>query len=446
MSTALRAGVAQINITPPVGVDLSGFAGRAGGCLGVHDELRAKALWLENGEQRLCLVTADLIGLDAASVAEIREHVHAETGLPAAHLMISCSHTHSGPGTPCLPYLGEVDEGYFAVLKRKLVGLVRMAAAQQQQVGVAPGRTEVCVGVNRRERTPEGTTRLGRNPSGVLLPYVDVLRVQGEGTTPLAVLFTHAAHPVTLGGDNLLVTADYPGVAQEVVERAWGDDGRPTALFAQGCCGNINSQREPGTFEQARRLGLRLGGATVRATEESWRDLKADAVVLGSASEVAQLPLFDPPPVDEAEATLAQCRETAEANRDQANVGMRKTQLGLVGWAERVLDLSRQQAHDLTVPFEVHAVRVGDTAIVGLPGEIFIEYAISIAQASPFEHTLVLGYTNGNIGYLPTAAAYAEGGYEVETAYKYYGTLMHRPESEVVVLETAARVLHTVAD
>ena len=435
----LEAGSSAVNITPPVGVDLSGFGGRVSGCVGVHDELFAEALVLRAGDVRLGLVTSDLIGLDADTVADVRDRVAARIDLPPERLMISCSHTHSGPATPCLPFLGGVDESYVEVLKGKLASVVGAAAGELQPASLAAGREEVLVGVNRRQRLPDGRIVLGINPQGNVAPYVDVLRLQGEAETPRAVFFSHAAHPVTLGGDNLLVTADFPGFARQIVERAWSP--APVAMFGQGCCGNINSDRDrPGDFPQARRLGYRLGAAAVKAAEKMWTEL-GDDVALAAASDTVELPLFDPPPLAEAEATLQSLQTEREAAYQQDNLGRRELADGLVGWAERVLELSRQDARGLTVPIEIQALRIGDVAVVGLPGEVFVEYQLNIDAASPFRQTIVLAYTNGNIGYFPTASAYPEGGYEVEAAYKYYGTLMHRPESEGQVLASARQLL-----
>jgi neutral ceramidase len=429
----LRAGWSKADITPPAGVDLCGFGGRAGPSQGVHDPLFAKALCVTDRERRVALITADLIGLDAGTVAEVRRRVAARLGGEAPTLMVACSHTHSGPSTPCLPFLGLPDPAYMESLIGKLAGIVVEASNVVAEAEIAFGQAEVQVGINRRQRVEEGRIVLGRNEGGTTAPYVDVLRAQtGDGC---AVLFSHTAHPVTLGGDNLLISADWPGYAQRFAEEALGE--RCLAMYGQGCCGNINSDPR-GSFEVAEQQGRAVAEAVVK-TVETLRPA-ADWPV-GSVSEVVELPLQDPPPLGEAQATLASAVRERDANEATDNHGMKLTRQGLVDWAERLVALAEAGATHLTQPFEIQALRIASVAIVGLPGEVFVEYQHQIKACSPFAQTFVLAYTNGNIGYVPTEAAFPQGGYEVDSAIKYYGTTMLTPECERVIVSRACELL-----
>ena len=432
MPAQLLAGAAKTVITPPVGVDLSGFGGREGPSAGVHDDLRAGALCLEAG-QTVVLMTADLVGLDQGSVEEVRESIAERTEVPAGNVMITCSHTHSGPATPCLPFLGRPDADYMQTLKRKLADVAVEAWESRASARWGVAREEVLVGINRREMK-SGEIVLGRNEGGTTAPYVDVLRVDGDAGRPVAIWMCHPAHGVTMGSDNLLLSADWPGYAQCAVERIYPGS---LALFAQGCAGNINSEPK-GTFEIAQEQGERMGRAVEKAVDATTTESAAEVAV---ASETLQLPLFDPPPVAEARAAAEQFRCERDEKWDEASYGWRILLEGLVGWADSVLELSEAGATDLTRDFEVQAARIGDFGLVGLPGEVFVEYALNIDRDSPCRLTAVSAYTNGNIGYVPTAAAYPEGGYEIETAIRYYGRTMLRPEAEQMVLESAERLL-----
>jgi len=398
----------------------------------VHDDLRAGALCLEAGETVL-LMTADLVGLDADSVRQVRESIAERTSVPAAHVMITCSHTHSGPATPCLPYLGRPDPSYLEALKARLIEVAAQAWEARAPASWGASRQEVLVGINRRE-VRGGQMVLGRNEAGTTAPYVDVLRVDGPAGQPMAIWMCHPAHAVTLGGDNLLISADWPGYAQRAVER---DHQGVLALFAQGCCGNINSEPR-GTFEMAEQQGERLAEAVTKAVAGVATEPTAE---VSSATEGLALPLFDPPPLEEARATLQQHQRERAEKWAEANYGWRILLDGLVDWAQRIVTLAEQGATGLTLPFEVQAVRIGDFGIVGLPGEVFVEYALNIGRDSPCRLTAVPAYTNGNVGYVPTAAAYPEGGYEVQTAIRYYGTTMLRPEAEQMILASAQRLL-----
>lgn len=436
MSQHLRAGVACVNITPPVGVDLTGFGGRAGPCTGVHDDLYARALVLDDGSQRIGIVTTDLLSLDRTLVDRIRSMANDAAGIQPHALMLNSSHTHSGPASIYLRGLGCMDPPYCDCLARKIVGALRMAVDDLSDASLFEGSADVQVGINRRHRTSDGGMVLGENPQGAVCRDVQVLRVDDVTTGAKAVLFTHAAHPVVLGGDNLLVSADFVGYATDGVEKLFGEG--VTALFAQGCCGNINA-RDRGSFEAAGHLGRMLAGAAVCAAE---RAEPTASTPLGAAATKLQLPYMPPPSLEQARADLdAARRSLAGIEGKDVNRGSRRVSEGIVAWAEDMLRVAQGTSDDKTAAFEVQALRIGDAAVVALEGEVFVEFAHNIRSASSFPMTLVLAYSNGCIGYVPTASAYADGGYEVAMAHKYYGTQMIAPESEGLILAEADRLL-----
>ena len=439
MATHLIAGVGRDHITPPVGVDLCGFGGRKGPSTDVHDDLRACALYLSDGSRELAIITADLIGLHHGEVAEIRADIQRQTGIPPQAVMIACSHTHGGPATKCLNYLGQHDEAYLAGLKRRLAGLAVSAKRSAQPAQAGAGRQQpVSIGTNRRA-VRDGRMVLGENPTGPTAPYADALCVDDLDGKPMARLFCHASHAVTLGGDNRLITGDWPGYAQRETERLTG--GNCVAMFMQGCCGNINSHPR-GDFDIAAQHGRTMAEAALQAAAAAPR--RSDPVLRAVSSPV-ELPLMPPPPLDEAEALYRRMQAEAEKAQEAGSYGTKRMQAGIARWAAGILELAKAPPQERTVPFEVQALRVGDMAIVGLPGEVFVEYALNIDAASPFSITAVSAYTNGNIGYVPTAKAYDEGGYEVDNAIRYYGSTMQKPESEGIILKAAADVLAEIA-
>jgi hypothetical protein len=441
MSKQLLAGAAKIVITPPVGVDMCGYGARPGPSAGVHDDLRAAALYLDGtplpgaASGEVIIITCDLIGLSGREVAEVRQLVTEATGVPGGQVMIACSHTHAGPATDCLTTLGKPDAAYLSVLRRKLAGLAKMAKDSAQPAALGTLREPVTVGINRRQMTERGMT-MARNERGRTAPYVDVVAVDTAAGEPLARLFVHAAHAVTLGSDNQLLSADWPGYAQRYLERVYGPD--CVTMFGQGCCGNINSD-PVGSFAVAEAQGRAMAGAVIKAAEYA---TKEPEVVIGATSEELQLPCADPPAVADAEATLAQARQ--DAANPQLNYGMKLMYAALVEWAERILKLSQAGATGLTVPFEVQTLRLGDFALTGLPGEVFVEYALNLDQTAPYAETATVAYTNGNIGYVPTAEAFPEGGYEVDMAIKLYGDTMPTPACEALILAAGEQQLRAL--
>jgi hypothetical protein len=348
--------------------------------------------------------------------------------------MLTCSHTHAGPATPCLQSLGVPDAGYLAELRSKLVGVAVSAWEKRAPARAGAARAPVAIALNRRDARV--TDQDGVTDVGTVQPHVEVLRVDDESGKPMAVWMCHPAHPVTLRHDNLLFSADWVGYARQAVERRHPGT---VALFAQGCAGNLVSWPHDGAFETAKRQGETFGEAVCSALESAGMSAAAEVACL---SEDLRLPLLDPPSPEEARATLAQCRRTRDDRWEQENYGWRMLLDGDVAWAERVVALAESGATGLTVGYEVQATRVGDFAAVGLDGEVFVEYALNIARESPFPLTAVAAYSNGNVGYVPTAAAHERGGYEVDTAIRYYGTLRLAPECEGLILESASKLLN----
>lgn len=435
----LKAGVASVDITPPVGVDMTGFGGRPSGAIGIHDPLYAKALVLDDGNTKLVAVTTDLLSLEFELIDKIRALVKEKTGISTTNIMINSSHTHSGPAAISLHGMGKLDTAYLDVLYRKTTGAVIMANDRLSPAKLGYGRGDVQIGVNRREKRTDGNMVLGINLEGAIAPYVDVLRVDKDTDNhdakqdawSTAIFFSHAAHPVVLGGSNVLISADYPGYAAKTIEAVENTD---VAMFAQGCCGNINSNPVGGTFEDARRLGTILGSAVIGVAE---RIETVDKVELSAESKIVELPLKAPLPEVEAQKLVDQCAKELDRVKEQ-ELGRPQSYLaqGRYDWANDMLKLSKRGDTERSQKFEVQIMKIGDIALIGLSGEVFVDFALELDEKSPSDiNPIVLGYTNGCIGYVPTEDAYPKGGYEVDTAYKYYGTLMIKPESHKIIIE-----------
>lgn len=433
---ALKAGICETNISPPVGVWLAGYAGRSGGCIGVHDELYARALVLDDGLSLACIVSLDLIALDFDLVERIWDGINRKVGIPYERILLNCSHTHSGPATRTFRAMGERDELYCNVMVRKVVGAVQQAADMLEPVSLRWGRAPVQIGINRRERRGEQTV-IGQNPNGPIQPYVDVLRVDREDQTPLAVVLAYAAHPVVMGGQNLWVSADYPGAACDFLKRV----GLGTPLFLQGCAGNINPIHTSATFTHVRKLGEILGAAVIVASHLSE---PVSGVPISGILRIVHLPYLYPSH-KEAEQHLHQAEEElARAEEEGAPLGILMWRRDTVRWAQDLL-LTVEKGEPKNMPFEIQLLRIGDVHLLAFPAEMFVQYALDIEHQSPYKPTITLGYSNGCWGYIPTAADYAIGGYEVDMAYRYYGTLMVTADCERLIREEVYDLLGVTA-
>jgi neutral/alkaline ceramidase-like enzyme len=439
----LRAGAAEVVITPPAGIDLTGYANRPSAAVGKHDDLYCRALVLETTgaetkASRLALVSVDVLGFQIADADQLRRLVERETGIPAAAVLLNCSHTHAGPATMKLRGLGQRDAIYDALLGRWIVSAVRMARDRLEPAALRWGEAEARIGRNRREQRPDGQVVIGSNEEGPYDPRVAALRLDRDDGSPLAIWFSHATHPVTFGSENVRFSADYPGAAVQTLRRLEpGGNSDFAPLFAQGCCGDINPRRRGG-WAEVQSSGRILGAAAAIAAEES---APVEAVPLAAALETLALPTLAPS-VEEARAFKERQAARLEELRGQGADPYRlRHPEAMIAWAEDALVAAQRPPEERTLPFPVQALRLGPVAVVAMAGEVFVQIGQEIVRRSPFPHTVALGYSNGLLGYVPTADAHPLGGYEVNDAYRYFGTLMIAPESEALILDAAGRLL-----
>jgi hypothetical protein len=386
-------------------------------------------------------VALDLVGLDAATVAAIRQRVETATGIEAAAIMICCTHTHAGPLTVPFRGMGDVDAAYLERVTGGVVSAVAAAAASLQPIRLTYAKAAVRVGINRRQGRA-GAMVIGTNPQGEAADYAHVVGLEGAAG-PVATLFSHACHPVVLGNGNHQISADFPGAAVRWLERATQ---RP-ALFVNGACGDINPVLRGDSFDEVDQVGAELGQAVAAALTTA-QPLAVDR--LDWASRRLALPLIDAPPRLQAEVERLALQLRAEVARIASGGGdvwAQRVPQARLEWAEGVLDLVRRgRGTGNTQPFEVQAIAVGGLALLGLEGEIFVNYQLDLESRSPAAATVLCGYANGCVGYVPTAAAHELGGYEVEEAYKVYPALqMLAPASEAQIKEAALALLRDLA-
>jgi neutral ceramidase len=434
--TGLRAGVAEVDISPPLGVQLVGYPTVVRNNTGIHDPLFADCLVLDDGKTRIALITSDLVGFSKDFVARLRAAVQGDTGIAGANLLICSSHTHAGPRTAAYVFEeekamgGRVEAAYLDTLMQRLRDLVKKAAADPRPARIGFGRgkagAEKGIGGNRHD------------PAGLADPSVGVIGVQDEAGEWMAVLVRYSLHPTVLQMDNTLVTADYPwGIRALMKER------HPHAafFFAQGATGDQSSRyfRKGQTYVEAERFGRIMGEEADKALGAlSW----ARQPVLGSLSVQVEPIWKDIPPIPEMESRIARYWEDLHAleARHAPYVEQQTCYLDRLG-VELTLGMARAHArgekapweHD--APLEVHALRIGDACIVGIQGEIFVEYTLAIEKGSRFAHTYVFTLSNGiGPGYVVDRASAEKRLFEA-------GASMMKPETGQKILDAAARLL-----
>jgi len=398
----LLAGVAEVDITPPVGVPMDGYIAREGNSVGVHDPLLAQALLLRLGDRSLLLYTLDLIGVRLSFTERLRAQAADAAGVRETEILLACSHTHSGPAgllRRVAGFGGEVDAGLQEMTLRNLVGAARWAAngLEPAQVGVETG----CV------------TEIGRNrndpEAGPIDSTVTVLRVDDAAGEPLAVMMNYGCHPTVLGHDNREISADFPGAARRVLKGVYP---RTVFLFTNGAAGDVSTRftRRAQTFDEVRRLGRILAGEVLHVLQ------LVETISAGPlSSQVADLEvdLRELPPRDVAEEELEEerdrLRKLEEAGASHGEIRRATTR---VEGAEAQLRLIEGLGGRRHVRSQVQVVRIGDLLCVGMPGEPFARLGLDLKEKSSGASTAVISYANDDIGYFPDQRAMADGTYE----------------------------------
>jgi neutral ceramidase len=417
LAADLRVGAAAVVITPPEGTPLAGYYSQRGSKT-VLDDIHAKAIVLEAGDTKAALVVCDLISLPRHVVTEARRQVAAATGIPGANVMISATHTHTGPVLTRESALDELVGATSDLGRRyteKLPELIAKAVGDAHKK-LAPARAATAIGkedgvsFNRRFHMKDGTVSWNPakrhpdivKPAGPIDPTVNVVYFDTPKNAPVATYVNFALHPDTVGGQG--VSADFPGVLAKRLAEYRGPD--MLTVFANGCCGNINHRNITWTDPQkgpaeANRIGTLLAAAVLRTTPDL-KPAAADRLVV--KSELVKLPL---PPVTPEDVTKA--NDVVKRIKDAKTTFPEKVK------AFQVLDVAARDGKPWEV--EVQVVALGDQlAWVSLPGEIFVELGLAIKAASPYPNTLIAELANGSIGYVPNRTAYAEGNYEVVSA------------------------------
>lgn len=390
----LQAGVAKVDITPDVTDGLK-VVGHRRTVFEIRDPLRAGVLILNDGETRAAIVTLDTIGAWDEMVVLARQRIEQLTGVPAVRIMVTASHNHSGPGF-------DSDSAWGRMLIDKIGQAASEAAKAMRPVTIGYGEDRIGFSINRR-KVIDGRAVVRLNPDGLNDPRVKVLRFDdGSSLTPVAVLMHAVCHPCffTWGDKGSppypngypKLSADFPGEAQSFVEKCYSD--QTSALFLQGCAGDIRPNLPGFPYRCADEADIQWAG----------RDL-GSAVVRSLAHSVT--------------------REKLSERQSYYAIRVASSKVSLPGKAGRV-------------SAELQAMKIGPYLLLTMPGEPMVEYGLKLENAIEDRAVpIIVGYANGNIGYIATADAYEVGGYEPNTSRLL-------PEAEMIILDELSRLADRV--
>ena len=424
---AWKIGLARVKITPTEPVRMAGYGSRDHASTGVASELHAKALAIEdrNG-QRAVIVTSDVIGFTAAFAEPVCRRIAERTGLDRSRILLNASHTHTGP---TLTLDDDEVEGF---TREDTAATVRYTRRLQDTLvdlvvrsfkGLEPARLSWGLGVapfvmNRREFTERGVV-LGFNPRGHIDRSVPILRVDTPDGKMRAVLYGAACHNTTLTGRHYEISGDFAGYSQVLIER---EHPGAQAMFMQGCAGDANPHPR-GSEAFARQHGDTLGREVMRILDAELRPVRGP---LRIAFKRVALPLQPAP-------SRSQLDRWAKGGGWRGFVGKQMTAL-----------LEREGAlpTTYTTPFTVWQFG-GDLTLVGLPGEVVVDYVTLIEKALGPRRLWIAAYCNDVFGYLPSAKVLSEGGYETRGLYSGgigFFTAQAQDVATAAVLEMARSV------
>jgi len=403
-----KAGLAKVCITPQSPVWMSGYAARTKPSEGVLQDLYARALALEDRSgERAVLITADLIGLSAATVSQLTGPIARRHGLARDRVLLAFSHTHGGPmAGDLLTSVGGPDmteehhralADYTNVLLKKVAEAVESALKDLRPARLAFGRGEATFAMNRRQKTAKGYV-IAVNPEGPVDNDVPVLRVESAEGALRAVVFGYACHNTTLGQNVYALNGDYAGFAEAGLETRHAG---AVALFVMGCGADANPHPRE-TVDLARQHGQTLVQVVDGVLAGPMRPVSGG---LRTAYETVSLP-FAPPPTREALRALAEDPDLPR--RDHAR---------------RLLAvLDRGDRLPAAYPCPVQAWRLGkEVTLVALGGEVVVDYALRLKKELGPEGLWVAAYSNDVFAYVPSRRVLEEGGYEPERSMLYYG-------------------------
>ncbi len=435
----LKAGAAAADITNTTSQFLFGYPHVERMSEGVHDPLYSTALYLDDGAVRLIFVSNDIIFVPKDMAKRVRDRIAKKTGVPADHIMVTATHTHSGPitvnylsneGDPVVP---KADPAYLSYLED---GIYRAAVSACEKAEPA------CLGFAVADGTGVGTNR--RDPSGPKDMDVPVLLVKSaDSSRVLACMASCCMHPTVLHEDSRLVSGDFPGMARKYLSNHVFFETIPF-LYHTGPSGNQSPRHvtKANTFAEAERLGAILG----KAIERVLPTIKTAAdVTLGAASGFFPLPRREFPSLSAAEAHFKS--SVARFERLKAEGAPRQeVRTAECDWfgAEETVSLARARdegrlarLYEALLPAEIQVFKVGAYAFVGWPCEIFIEYDLALRKEVP--NAFVLSCANGELqGYIVTEEAALEGGYEASNA-------LFAPESGKIFVAESLKLLNQLA-
>jgi len=454
----IKVGTSRADITPPIGMPHANWGSSTHQVAeGIDMPMYCYVMYLESesSSNKVMILDLDLCIIDDDIDQMIRDAVTSVVDIPKENIRISVSHTHAGPpyGRSDSTGGGWITEGvelikpYYDAFPKKISKAASEAASSMIPCNISYGIGRSDININRRPADEKGNLFTGRNWDGVVDHSVDVIGFDDKDGNAVSTIVGYACHPTILGPENRLLSPDYPGHMRKTVEKIVGG----SCLFLQGAAGNQGPIHGfVGDVEVARKAGKILGleASKVRMSldpferEEKLVEIIPAGADLGIYEDLpaskpsdelqvkniyVDLPSLDFPSYEEASKdyqnellSLKKVRESGSQDEIKKMVSAVKRS----NFIRKLTEISKGGK----VNIWVQTIKIGDIIFQGLPVEPFMEFSHKIKSLNPNKKIFWSGYTNGWLGYLPTASAYEEGGYETRNTPL-------SPESEELILD-----------
>lgn len=380
--TGFRAAVVKVDITPAEPKMLAGYGARKS--TGVHDRLFHRIVALDDGTTQFFLVSSDIGKMSPSAYDQMAAQLKGY-GISPLNVWWSVTHTHSAPevGPPGLSgiflpdrYRHEIDTSYTTFVQKKLIEGMITARQKLEPARLGAGWGFSQANINRRAIDIDGKASLGLNPDGPVDRRIGLLCIEREDGSPLVLIANYPIHGTVMGPSSLEISGDVPGIVSEYVEQQIG----APLVFINGAAGNLAPIYSVYPDPKAGHLGqfrVLLGNRILHANQKissASNDVKLRAGLL----------------------TVETPRKTGMAWPPDLGNYTRTTRSG---------------TNMVLLP--VRFLKINEEVVIwSAPLELFCEISNEIRNRSPFMYTFYFGYSNGNLGYLPTESAWSEGGYE----------------------------------
>ena len=423
-----RVGEGVVDTTPPVGVELAGFHRKPGEeriATGTRQPTAARALVLDMGKTQAAIVSLDICAVSQAMARRVQTRIEKELGIPFENVQICATHTHSMPTFRYFRQWGAIPNKYMAMVEDRIVEAVEIAQIDLARADLSVGKSNVeGANFNRTIDTWKTDREFGEDSTDDerwLDTTLHTLFFKRPGRKRNILWYHFSCHPVCYSDDQ--AGPDWPGLVEDLVIK----NQKLSPSFLQGHSGDVNPGMGDPWIGDPMETASRVYDAIVQALANQEK-VKIDGLKISGAQVKVPLDMecFNDQ-LERYREDPSKCNEGEWVDAGFAEDWYRAT--------------SKRNLDQRSFPTSISAIRIGDLGLLFHTAELYSFYGLSIRHRSPFKNTLVVGYTDGFIGYLPDPKAFADGEYAATTVPMILDLPPYAPQVARVLTDAAVELL-----